>query len=123
MYSFGFPNMLNSTGAILFEDKVAIRSNLKLILNSEKLTHFGDPYFGCRLKQVLFEQSHSIVVDLLIDEIYTTIITFIPQLHVTRKDISLTSDGKDVFANIKTTYKLDNTADLYVINLTSSESF
>ncbi len=121
MYSFGFPQMLKSNTSNLISDKEAVRSNLHLILSSERLSHFGDPYFGARLKKVLFEQANSIVPDLLIDEIYTTIVTFIPQVYLTRKDISLTTDGTDIFAHINYKFLLDNTSDLYVINLTSSE--
>ena len=120
MYSFGFPQMLRSTTSVLLEDKEAVRSNLLLILSSEQLSHFGDPLFGCRLKQAIFEQQHSLIIDLLIDEIYTTIITFIPQVYLTRKDIELTSDGTDIFATVNYTFVLDNTSDLYTINLTNS---
>lgn len=120
MYSFSFPQMLRSNTSVLLKDKEAVRSNLLLILRSEQLSHFGDPMFGCRLKQAIFEQERSLVVDLLIDEIYTTIITFIPQVFLTRKDIELTTDGTDIFATVKYTFVLDNTSDLYTINLTNS---
>ena len=120
MYSFGFPQMLRSNTSVLISDKQAVRSNLVLILSSEQLSHFGDPLFGCRLKQALFEQEQSLVVDLLIDEIYTTIVTFIPQVYLTRKDIELTTDGTDVFATVHYIFALDNTSDLYTINLTNT---
>lgn len=119
MYSFAFPNMLGSTQANLLADKDAVRSNLRLLLNSERLSLFGDPYFGTRLKRAIFEQSTSLVVDLLVDEIYTTIITFMPQVYLTRKDITMTTDGTDIFANINYVFVPDNTSDLYVINLTN----
>ena len=48
MYSFAFPNMLSSTQANLISDKEAVKSNLKLLLSSERLSLFGDPYFGSR---------------------------------------------------------------------------
>jgi hypothetical protein len=89
------------------------------LLNSERLSLFGDPYFGTRLKRAIFEQSTSLVVDLLVDEIYTTIITFMPQVYLTRKDITMTTDGTDIFANINYVFVPDNTSDLYVINLTN----
>lgn len=121
MYSFGFPNMLNGVTSNILEDKEAVKSNLVLMLNIERMSLFGDPYFGTSLKKIIFEQPNSIIVDLVIDEIYTTIITFIPQIFVTRKDISITTNGTDVFASISCTYRFDNTSDLYVINLTNFE--
>lgn len=120
MYSISFPEMLNSTTIRLLKDHEAVRSNLKLILSSEKLSHFGDPYFGTRLKRALFEQPSHLIVDLMVDEIYTTIITFIPQIFLTRKDIKLTTDGTDLYATINYVYLPDNTSDLYTINLTQT---
>lgn len=121
MYSFAFPNMLSSTQANLLSDKEAVKSNLKLLLNAERLSLFGDPYFGSQLKRALFEQSSSLVVDLMVDEIYTTIITFIPQVFLTRNDITITTDGVNLFAHISYIYVPDNTSDLYSINLTTYE--
>lgn len=122
MYSFDFPNMLSSTQAVLISDKDAVRSNLSLLLASERLSLFGDPYFGARLKRAIFEQSNSVIVDLLVDEIYTTIITFIPQVYLTRKDIVITTDGTNLYAHINYIFVPDNTSDLYTINLTNYES-
>ena len=121
MYSFGFPDMIRSNTSVMLKDKEAIRSNLRLILASEQNSHFGDPYFGAALKRAFFEQSNSIIVDLMIDELYTVIKTFIPQVLVTGNMITLTTDGIDIFAEIRYIFVLDNTSDLYVINLTKND--
>ena len=110
--------MLGSNTSRLIEDKNAVKSNLWLILSSERESLFGDPYFGSALKRALFEQETSIIVDLMIDEIYTTIITYIPQVFLTRKDIVISSDHTDLYATVKYVYIPDNTSDMYVINLT-----
>lgn len=123
MYSFDFPEMLRSNTSKLLQDKDAIRSNLKLLLYSERTSLFGDPYFGSALKRALFEQSNSLIVDLMIDELYTTIITFMPQIFLTRKDITLSCEGTDLLATVRYVYIPDNTSDLYVINLTNSTAF
>lgn len=120
MYSFSFPRMLNHTTASLFQDKEAIKSNMILLLSSERNTLFGDPYFGCQLKKYLFEQSSSIVVDLLIDQLYTTITTFMPQVFLTRKDISIYVENTTIYAQINYYYVIDNTSDLFTIKLTES---
>lgn len=122
MYSFAFPTMLTNTRSALLSDLEAVRSNLKLTLQSERLSLFGDPFFGTQLKRLIFEQSHSIVVDLVIDEIYTTIITFIPQVYLSREDIELTTNGVDLFVTIRYVYLPNNTSDLYKINLTNYET-
>lgn len=122
MYSFDFPSMLNSNTAKLVKNKDAVRSNVLLLLQSEKKTLLGDPFFGSRLKRMLFEQSNSLIADLVIDEIYTTLTTFIPQIYLTRKDIELLSDRNDIYVTVKYIYLLDNTQDLYTISLTSDDS-
>lgn len=122
MYSLAWPQMFsnNNTSLNLVQDKDAIKSNLKLLLNSEKLSLFGDPYFGTSLKQVIFQPNSTPIVDLIVDELYTTICTYIPQVFLTRSDIKIKSDQVDLFAIINVTYRLDNTSDLYTINLTNN---
>ena len=118
MYSLSFPKMFNDTRTILFKDTKATASNLWLLLKSDKKTLFGDPFFGTSLKRAIFEQNDNILVDLVIDEIYTSIITFMPQIQLLRDNIKLTSDGVDVFCNISCTDLTDYTTNLYTINLT-----
>ena len=123
MYSFNFPKMLRSNTSVLIRDKEAVKSNLNLILNSEMTSLFGDPMYGTDLKTMIFEQADSLIVDLIIDKLYTAIVTFIPQLYLTRKDIKVYIKQNDVFADVKCVYIPDNTSDLYTINLTSLDSF
>ena len=122
MHSFSFPNMLGSNTSSLIDDKSAVKSNMSLILSSEKGSLFGDPYFGSTIKQAIFEQPNSIIVDLLIDEIYSTIQTYVPQVFLTRRDITIESDHTNLYAVIKYTYIPDNSSDLYTINLTENSS-
>lgn len=122
MHSLAWPKMFSNTNVstLLLEDKAAIKSNLLLLLNSERLSLFGDPYYGTALKQVIFQPNNNIIVDLIIDELYTTICTYIPQVYLTRNDIKVQSDKINLYATINITYRLDNTSDLYTINLTNN---
>lgn len=119
MNSINFPNMLNNTTTNLIKDKEATASNLKILLMSDKTSLFGDPYFGTLLKKYIFEQNNAILRDLIVDEIYTSIRIFLPQILVTRKDIIVTSDGVDIFVRIKCLNLLDYTTNVYNINLTT----
>ena len=121
MYSINFPKMFTSAKTLLVEDHDAILSNLKLLLASDRTVLFGDPYYGTELKKFIYEQNNSILKDLVIDEIYETIILFLPQIYLSRSDIDVTSDGVDLFATIRCTYYLDQKSDLYEINLTNVE--
>ena len=120
MYSFGFPRMFNNTTANLLKDKDAVRSNMLLLLSSEKATLFGDPYFGTQLKKYIFEQASSIIPDLLIDAFYTTIRTFMPEVRISRNDIKVYVINNVLHADISYYYIRDNTRDLFTIKLLES---
>ena len=121
MYSINFPQMISNNQTNLLEYKEAVKSDLLLLMSSERLSLFGDPYYGIALRKAIFMQEGSYIVDLLIDEIYTTIINFMPRIYVNRKDIHITGDGVKLYAKIKVTYLLDNTSDLYTIDLTAAD--
>lgn len=121
MYSIAFPRMFDSAQTLLYKDHEATLSNLKLLLASERTSLLGDPYFGTVLKRVIFEQNDAILIDIIIDEIYTSIITFMPQIRLSRSDVTVTSNGVDVFANIKGINLIDYQTDMFTINLTSTE--
>ena len=121
MYSIQFPRMVSNTNALLVQDHEATVQNLKLALLSEKNTLLGDPYFGTNLKRFTYEQNNQILRDLVIDDIYTAIIDFMPQIRVSRSDITVTSDRAKIHANIRATNLIDYTTDLYNINLTELE--
>lgn len=121
MYSIAWPDMVGSVNVNLIKDRDATLTNLKLILLSDKYALLGDPYFGTNLKRLTFDQNNQVIRDLIIDDIYTAIITFMPQLIVNRRDIKITSDKINVYVEIKVLNMLDFNTDLYNINLTGSE--
>lgn len=121
MQSLAFPNMFGNTTTKVFTDHQATASNLKLTLMSEKTSLFGDPYFGTNIKKMLYEQNNYVLQDLVIDDIYTAILQFMPQLVVQRKDIQLVSQGEDVYITIKALNLIDYTVDTYNINLLNYE--
>lgn len=121
MNSLAFPNIFNNTSTNVIEDHKATVNNLKLLLASSKGSLFGDPYFGTLIKKLTFEQNNKILQDIVIDEIYTVILQFIPQLLLDRKNIRITSDGINLYANIRAQNILDYETDMYNINLISYE--
>lgn len=119
MYSIAFPNMFTTARTKLFNDHEATLSNLKLLLASERASLLGDPYFGTLLKRIIFSQNDQILKDIIIDEIYTTIITFMPQIRLSRSDIVVSSNGLDVYATIYGVNLIDYKTDMFTINLTN----
>ena len=122
MYSIAFPNMLSNSKVLLYKDKEASLSNLKLLIGSDKTALFGDPYYGTDLLQAIFEQNDSILADIVIDEIYTSILTFMPQISLTRDDITIEARNNKLVAVIKCINLLDYQPDLYVIDLITAEN-
>ena len=117
MYSINFPDMLSSASTNLSKDYNATAKNLRLLLGSWKGSLFGDPYFGTNLKRILFEQNNIILYDIIIDELYVAIEEFIPQVYLTRKDITLTRDKDTLYCTINCINKIDNQPNTYRINL------
>ena len=115
--SIQFPNMFTRTTTNTVSDYDASLQNLKMLLWSEKGELFGDPEFGTGLKRYLYDQNDYVLADLIIDNIYTAIATFMPQIYVTRNDIKLEADQAKIIVTIKALNRLDFQTNLYNIVL------
>lgn len=113
MISIAFPDMFNRTVTNTVSDYDATLQNMKMLLWSEKGELFGDPYFGTGLRKYLYEQNDLILKDILIDDIYTAIATFMPQILLERKGITIESDGVMVTATIEAMNRVSFETNLY----------
>jgi len=119
MYSIAFPDMLSVNRTKTVKDKEATYSNLYLILKTvTKNCLFGDPYYGTNLLRIIYQQNGTYLADIVVDEIYTAITTYIPQLKLTRNNIKVTSKDTKLFAEISAINMLNQQLDLYNIELT-----
>jgi phage baseplate assembly protein W len=101
------------------EYRDATAQNCLLLLESVRGTLLGDPYFGNTLKRYLFDQNNYILKDIIIDTIYTQIVTFLPQIKVNRKDIKIIQDalrGK-LICQFTAVSQIDFTLNTYSLNL------
>lgn len=122
MKSISYPKMFvtkTKTGTV--SDYDATLQNLKLLIFSEKGELFGDPYFGTGLKRFLYDQNDTVLQDILIDELYVAIATFMPQIKISRKDIKITADGTRVLCEIKAINMVNFQTNLYTIVLLDTE--
>ena len=120
MISIAFPDMVNNASTKLLYDHDATLSNLKLILGTTtRNCLFGDPYYGTGLMKMMFEQNSVLLEDIVKDEIYSAIQLYVPQLKLTRDDITLDTDGTKLTATIKAVNRIDYKPDLYSIDLTT----
>lgn len=106
MNIINFPNMFKGNSTVILRDtdedtlNDATSESIYLLLSTECGELFGDPEFGIRLKRYFYEQNNYILRDILIDEIYTQITTFCPQVYLERKNIKIEQQGKDLYAKI-----------------------
>ena len=120
--SIEFPNMFTRTSTNFVTDKEATFQNLKYLILSEKGELFGDPFYSVGLKKYLFDQNDTIIKDLVLDDMYTAIATFMPQLRINRNDLKLrTGDKGEIFVDIRAVNQLDFTTDLYSIVLLETD--
>ena len=93
--------MFSNASTNLVEGHESTSQNLILTLYAEKSSLFGDPYFGSNIKKMIFEQNNNVLRDILIDDIYTVISNFMPQVRVERKNIEIVFDNAIIYANLK----------------------
>lgn len=121
MKSFNFPNIFGDTYTKIIDDHQATVSNLMLTLMSAKNELMGDPYFGTNIKKLMFEQNDTILRDIVIDDIYSSILQFVPQLQLKRSDVKIIQTRTDIVVQIKATNLIDYQTDLFSISLLESE--
>lgn len=121
MISLAFPEMFTNSKTMLYTDREATVSNLKLLLLSDKTSLLGDPYFGTNLKRMIFENGSVLLRDIIIDDIYTAIVTFMPQIQLTRDNIEVEIDDLTVTITIRCINKINYQTDLYIIKLTDGD--
>ena len=114
MNSIRFPNMFNTcnTNVVTDSDEASLQ-DIRILMYCEKGEFIIDPFFGLRLKRVLFEPNNYVLRDILVDDIYTQLMVFAPQVTVQRKDIKVTQEGKNVHIRFKAINNLDFTTNMY----------
>ena len=120
MISIRFPNMLSSQKTNLVTDHNATYQNLRYLLLSDKMSMVGDPYYGTNLKRFLYSQSQ-ILKDILLDDIFTAVAIFMPQVKLSRNDINIYAERQNLYVTMTCTNIVDHVTNLYKICLTSTE--
>ena len=123
MQSIAYPDMFTSSRTLTYTDHDATLSNLILLLKSDKNSLFGDPDFGTNLQKVIFMQNNIVLQDLVIDEIYSCIQIYIPQLYLKRTDIQLYAKDNKLYCKINATNLIDHTNNLYEVPLATQGEY
>ena len=126
MRSIKFPKMFNTNSTNVWKSNEylsATTQNTILLLHTTRGELFGDPYFGLMLKRFMFDQNNYVLRDQIIDMIYTQLATFIPQVHVERKDITIFQDREKakLYCEFTGTNQIDYTVNTYSLVLFNEE--
>lgn len=122
MYSIAFPNIFNGSKVNLVRDYDAIKNNLTALLSSDKGALFGDPYYGVKLRTLLWDQAYDPVIrDLIKDDIFEAIYSYMPQITVYRDDISVEVLNNLVMTSINVRSDSGIESNLYEITLLVGE--
>ena len=113
MNSISFPHMFTTSTTKVVKDHEATAQDMLLLFYSDKGELFGDPFFGIRLKRFTFNQNSPVLEQVLIDEIYSQVLVFMPQLTVTRNNIKIKRELGKMIITIKAINKVDFTTNMY----------
>lgn len=98
-----------STGKTeLVSEIEAINQSIKLILLSAKGEQFGDPDFGSRLYEYLFEYSGEVLYNILRSEIVDSVNSQEPRVVISESGITFVEDGVSLKINIQYNIKYSN---------------
>ena len=118
IYSIGFPKIFNGSRVNLSKGRNAVKTNLTALLASDKGALFGDPYYGTKLKSLLWEQAYDpIVRDLIKEDVFEAIYSYMPQITVKRDSIKIDIIDNIVMASIEVSDDLGIESNLYEIAL------
>ena len=110
--SISYPNTfsIDSGFTKLDSDYLSINVCLALLLTTAKNELLGDPDFGCRLYELLFDQVSDEFYDQVKDDIVDNIKKFEKRVTVTREDIEIKhAENTDRNAyTITITYRINN---------------
>lgn len=120
--SIAFPNIFNGSTINLYTDYDAIKSNLQLLLSADRGALYGDPHYGTNLRKLLFEQAYSpMLQELIKDEIYESVFSYLPQITVDRDSIKINVIDNIVSASINVTSDSGVESNLYEITLLNGD--
>lgn len=123
MNAVKFPEMISLNQTQIVKDLDATKQNLGCLLHSHKRTLLGDPNFGINLRKLIYESNNDILRDLVVDDLYVAIKSFMPQIKVLRQDIEVNSVGNSVVVSIRAQNRLDFSFASYNLELFNMEDY
>jgi len=120
MQSIGFPNIFNSTYTNISEED-STSQNIRLLLNSNVRTFFGDPGFGADIRRFLFDPNSKYLTEVIEDELRLCLKEFIPQIQVPIGGITVKVEKNVMYIEINCIKKSSGEQNTYKISLTETD--
>lgn len=122
MFSIGFPKIFNGSKVYLSKGYDAVKQNLIALIASDKGALFGDPWYGTKIKTLLWDQTYDpIIRDLIKEDIFEAIYSYMPQITVDRDSIEINVIDNVVMASISVKGDDGVQSNLYEIKLLSAD--
>ena len=122
MFSIGFPKIFNGSKVYLSKGYDAVKQNLIALIASDKGALFGDPWYGTKIKTLLWDQTYDpIIRDLIKEDIFEAIYSYMPQITVDRDSIEINVIDNVVMASISVKGDDGVQSNLYEIKLLSTD--
>lgn len=112
-----FPNTMARKSIVIVSDDEYVTQSLLGLANTTKGELLGDPEFGANIMLYLFETNTEALIDLLANDIYEAVTRYLPQIILSRGNItgSITDDTLSLRVNYS--YNNSNGTSTIYINL------
>lgn len=120
---FSHPIMLDrkKRSSIIISGDKLLSDYLRILLLSEPTETDADPFYGCKLKSLLFNPNDSVLVDMLKINLSSSIRTYASSIVVTPEDIDITQDEEKVTIKVRYTYSDRSSTGLLTLQILNSE--
>lgn len=91
----------------------AINQSIRLILTTAKGELFGDPNFGCRLHEIMFDYAGPSTDQSIRNEIVTALNQQEPRIFIQENDIKISTDQLNVYIDLEYSLRHTDYRDAY----------
>lgn len=113
----GFPNTVSNKNIIIVSDEDYVSQSLVGLINTTKGELLGDPEFGSNILLYLFEINEEALIDLIANDIYESVMRYVPQIIISRNDITGSIYEDTLRLIVRYSYNNSNGTSTIYINL------
>lgn len=89
----------------LVDEDASIRQSISLILLTNKGELLGDPNYGSRIRELVYDYNNDSMPELVISDILANVLVYEKRINMTAEDIHVTYEDTKVYISISYTIK------------------